>query len=218
MKEYIEIASKEREIANLTLNLLKATLIEKGRISFRPDGYKSVEDLEDLDITDYPIVTNLCGRNDYPNIGITDVYMKNNEIYADGIDMESAKWRKEFQIISDQFSDILYFIAVVLGWNENIEEQIAQYKSQKIKATIILGEGAVRHFEETGRIPNSRTLESVGGIVLKKEFDSNAEYISYTTALEESDNWGLYSNKVTFFIISLYKPCCFLYSFRSSAL
>lgn len=61
-----------------------------------------------------------------------------------------------------------------------------------IKATIILGEQAVEHYNETGHVPTERWLMDNGGIVDDKEFRTKGEYDAYVQALSDSDGWSDY--------------------------
>lgn len=92
----------------------KALTENNGRITFKKD-----------DDDDYPLTTILSGKEDIYVISVTDVYLNNGGlIYADGIDDDTDCLEKEFKIEPDQYSDILYFIAYVLGWSGNcVNEQ-----------------------------------------------------------------------------------------------
>lgn len=61
-----------------------------------------------------------------------------------------------------------------------------------ITATIILGEDAVRRYEETGKLPSQKWLMDNGGVVDKIEFQTKAEYDAYVQALSDSDSWSDY--------------------------
>lgn len=59
-----------------------------------------------------------------------------------------------------------------------------------IKATIILGEQAVGHYNETGDVPNEQWLMDNGGIVDDKKFRTKGEYDAYVQALSDSNGWS----------------------------
>lgn len=61
-----------------------------------------------------------------------------------------------------------------------------------IKATIILGEGAVNHYNETGTLPTDQWLMDNGGVVDEKEFQTKGEYDAYVQALSDASGWGDY--------------------------
>lgn len=61
-----------------------------------------------------------------------------------------------------------------------------------IKATIILGEDAVNHYNETGTLPTDEWLMDNGGVVDEKEFQTKAEYDAYVQALSDASGWGDY--------------------------
>lgn len=121
-KEYYMLKSKEDVISEKMKSLIERAVTENnGRITF------SREDDDD----DYPLTTILSGRKDIYFISITDVYLDNGGlIYADGIDDDMGCRKTEFKIEPEQYSDILYFIAYVLGWTGNKQE------SQNMKDTI----------------------------------------------------------------------------------
>lgn len=61
-----------------------------------------------------------------------------------------------------------------------------------VKATIILGEDAVKHYNETGIPPSVEWLMDKGGVVDEKEFQTKAEYDAYVQALSDASGWGDY--------------------------
>lgn len=61
-----------------------------------------------------------------------------------------------------------------------------------IRATIILGEGAVNHYNETGTLPTDQWLMDNGGVVDEKEFQTKREYDAYVQALFDASGWGDY--------------------------
>jgi hypothetical protein len=120
--EYCMLKVKEEVISNKMKSLIEKAIVEnKGRITF----HKTDDD------DDYPLTTILSGKKDIYFISVTDVYIDNGGlIYADGIDADTGCCKTEFKIEPEQYSDILYFIACVSGWNGN-----TQY-SQSIKDAI----------------------------------------------------------------------------------
>lgn len=61
-----------------------------------------------------------------------------------------------------------------------------------IKAIIILGEEAVKYYDETGNPPSDEWLMDNGGVVDEKEFNTQAEYNAYVQALSDASNWNDY--------------------------
>lgn len=119
-KEYYMLKSKEDVISEKMKSLIERAVTENnGRITFTRED------------DNYPLTTILSGRKDIYFISITDVYLDNGGlIYADGIDDNTGCRKTEFKIEPKQYSDILYFIAYVLGWTGNKQE------SQNMKDTI----------------------------------------------------------------------------------
>lgn len=64
-------------------------------------------------------------------------------------------------------------------------------KSNKnmIKATLILGESAVREYEKLNEIPSDKWLEDNGGTVDEKKFKTLEEYKAYLMALSDTEDW-----------------------------
>lgn len=61
-----------------------------------------------------------------------------------------------------------------------------------ITATIILGEDAIKYYDETGTLPSDQWLMDNGGVVDEKEFQTKAEYDAYVQALSDASGWGDY--------------------------
>ena len=57
-----------------------------------------------------------------------------------------------------------------------------------IKATIILGEQAVGHYNETGDVPNEQWLMDNGGIVDDKKFRTKGEYNRADCRMRNTDS------------------------------
>lgn len=104
-KEYYILKIKEETISKKMKSLIERVITENnGRITF-----KIKED-------DYPVTRILSGYS----ISITDVYLDGNgRLCADGIDNDITGKNTQLKIESEHYSDILYFIAYVLGWNKN---------------------------------------------------------------------------------------------------
>lgn len=133
-KEYQKIVRTEGGLTKRTGALIISALTEKGRISFRPEGFTNEDDFNKVANEDYPIVVQLCGKHDSPDVRITDVYLgADGAVYADGIDNETEEWRKDFYVIEDQFRHILHFMAVVLEWNQvKIENDVMHNTNSEI--------------------------------------------------------------------------------------
>lgn len=116
--EYYRLKIKEEAISEKMKALIERAIAENGgRITFKKE--------EDED--DYPVTTILYGHKDLYFISITDVYLDDGGfIYADGMDDDTGCHEREFKIEPEQYSDILYFIACVLGWNDKSREQVVR--------------------------------------------------------------------------------------------
>jgi len=110
-EEYNRLAEQlsqiEKGIEAFTLSILD----KQGRVSL------DLTEEETLDKNNFPVTSTLYGRHDTPRIRITDVYSEGNHIYADGIDDDTDEKRREFQIYSEQLSDIFYFIGHTVDMN-----------------------------------------------------------------------------------------------------
>lgn len=58
-----------------------------------------------------------------------------------------------------------------------------------IKATVIIGESAVKEYERSDKIPSNKWLVNNEGIVDEKEFKTLEEYNAYSKALSDTENW-----------------------------
>lgn len=111
IQEYYMLKFREESAVEKMKSLIeRAVMGNNGRITFEKE--------EDDD--DYPLTTILSGRKDIYFISITDVYLDNGGlIYADGLDDDSCCHKTGFKIEAEHYSDILFFIAYVMGWNKN---------------------------------------------------------------------------------------------------
>lgn len=110
------LVQKEQTLKNEMKQLIISAIKDNGgRIKF----FYSEDDLEDVE---FPIVSTLNGKYSNPNICITDVYLGIfDNIYADGIDQQHYNKETELLILPEQYSDIVHFISVVLGWNNPLQ-------------------------------------------------------------------------------------------------
>lgn len=99
-----QLSGIEKRIEAFILNILN----KYGRVSL------NLTEEEMLEKNNFPVTSTLYGRHDTPRIRITDVYSEGNHIYADGIDDDTDKKRREFLTYSEQLSDIFYFIGHVV--------------------------------------------------------------------------------------------------------
>jgi hypothetical protein len=60
------------------------------------------------------------------------------------------------------------------------------------KATFIFGSDAVRHYDQTGKIPDPETFNDMGCLITQKEFSSQKHYDTYVEALEDYDGFDDY--------------------------
>ncbi len=58
-----------------------------------------------------------------------------------------------------------------------------------IQVTVIFGTEAVRHYDETGNIPNEQWLLDNGGVVDTKTFNTREEYVAYTEGVNDAEGW-----------------------------
>lgn len=119
--EYYRLKAKEEVISGKMKALIENAIEENGGlITFRKDEDEDGGD----DQEDYPVSTVLYGRKRPYRISITDVYLDNGRlIYADGMDDDTGCHERGFKTEPEQYSDILYFIACVLGWSDKSREQ-----------------------------------------------------------------------------------------------
>lgn len=61
-----------------------------------------------------------------------------------------------------------------------------------IKATIIFGSDAVRHYDETEEIPDIEAFEDTGCLIVPKVFQTKEQYDSYVEALDDYDGFNDY--------------------------
>jgi hypothetical protein len=62
-----------------------------------------------------------------------------------------------------------------------------------IKAIFIFGTDAVRHYEQTGKIPAPETFDETGCLVVQKEFATQELYDAYIEGLEDGDGFNAYT-------------------------
>lgn len=110
-EEYNRLAEQLSQIEKGIEAFILSVLDKQGRVSL------DLTEEEALDKNNFPVTSTLYGRHDTPRIRITDVYSEGNHIYADGIDDDTDEKRREFQIYSEQLSDIFYFIGHTVDMN-----------------------------------------------------------------------------------------------------
>lgn len=110
-EEYNRLAEQLSQIEKGIEAFILSILDKHGRVSL------DLTEEEALDKNNFPVTSTLYGRHDTPRIRITDVYSEGNHIYADGIDDDTDEKRREFQIYSEQLSDIFYFIGHTVDMN-----------------------------------------------------------------------------------------------------
>ena len=69
----------------------------------------------ELDDNDFPVILTLYGKSGSQTIKITDVYLKDEDIYADGIDNEDDDKYYEFYIYPEHLRGVLYFIENIIN-------------------------------------------------------------------------------------------------------
>jgi hypothetical protein len=164
------------EMKSLILSALKEN---SGKISFTP------EDEDD----EYPVSATLWGKHDNPIIDITAVYLsEKGEIYADGVNQVSGCMERFFEIYSEQYSDILHFIAAVLGW-KTAESEEEQEEDNPLEVTILFGSDVIREYKETGELPSEEWLNENGGVIDTKTFETEEQMKAYFEGLNDADGW-----------------------------
>jgi hypothetical protein len=59
-----------------------------------------------------------------------------------------------------------------------------------IKVQVIFGQEAVRHYNETGKVPGEEWLMDNGGVVDWKTFKTQEEYAAYVEGVNDADGWS----------------------------
>lgn len=110
-----ELISLEKEWRNQARNsLIDLLQSNDGRISL----------IRESPNEDYPVTTTLYGKNDYPRIDLTSVYLDGAVICADGNEEGTDIKRTGFQIYPEQFSDILLFATNILNLTDTSTPQV----------------------------------------------------------------------------------------------
>jgi hypothetical protein len=180
-KEYNRLLEEEEKLNGQMKDLIVKTLKEhNGRITFV---------LED-EYDQYPVSIILYGRYDNPAIDISDVYLgKEDIVYADGINVESCLKEQRFPILQEQFLNVLYFIAAVLGWKQEIKE-VETPNKESFEITVLFGQDAVNEYDETGKIPSEEWRAENGGVIDTVTFDSQKGLDAYIKGLNDANGWG----------------------------
>jgi hypothetical protein len=179
-EQYFKLIAEEKILKEKMRVFTIAIVTENnGRITFTPE-----------DNDEYPVSATLYGKHDCPIIGISDVYLKNDEIYADGIDQQTGILEKEFRIYPEQYSDVLHFIGTVLNWKDTAETETDNSESGQFEVTILFGSEVVAQYEETGEIPSEDWLDANGGVVDTKVFKSKELMEAYCEGLSDADGWA----------------------------
>lgn len=110
-EKYSQLAEQLSGIEKGIEAYILSILNKHGRVSL------NLTEDEALDKNNFPVTSTLYGRHDTPRIRITDVYSKDNHIYADGIDDDTDEKRHGFVIYREQLSDMFYFIGHVVDMN-----------------------------------------------------------------------------------------------------
>lgn len=122
-----ELIRQEKEWRNyVEMTLINLLQKSGGRISLIRDSANE----------DYPVTTTLYGKNDYPRIDITDVYLDGTVICADGNEEGTDIKRTGLQIYPEQLSDILLFVTNVLNQADacSSKEKSAKLTLEEIQA------------------------------------------------------------------------------------
>ena len=105
--EYVRLVDRFSQLERETRTFIFFVLKEFGKISLNLSEQERSDD-------DFPVILTLYGKAGSQTIKITDVYLKDEDIYVDGIDNEDDDKYSEFYIYSEQLRDVLYFIGKVL--------------------------------------------------------------------------------------------------------
>jgi hypothetical protein len=179
-EQYFKLIAEEKTLRGKMKNLIIATLKENnGRVTFIP------EDEDD----EYPVSATLWGKHDCPIIDISEVYLQNDEIYADGIDQQTGVLEKEFLIYPEQYSDVLHFIAAVLNWKYSAKQESKESDTEQMSVTVLFGSDLILEYETTGEIPSEEWLMENGGVVDTKTFKSQELMNAYLEGINDADGW-----------------------------
>lgn len=100
-----------------------------GSLTFTPENPNSI------DTDDYHVVSTFFTDYGNPNIGITKVYLsENDEIYAEGVDIGSGSGVNNLEVLSAQYPDVITFIQSVLEIDEldkpTFSERVADLRQE----------------------------------------------------------------------------------------
>jgi hypothetical protein len=179
-KEYNRLSKEEKKLNDQTKDLIIKTLKENnGRIKFVPED----------EYDEYPISIVLYGKYDNPAIDISDVYLgKDDTIFADGINVESCLKEERFPIYPEQFSNVLHFIAAILGWVPETRKDETPNK-ESFEITVLFGSDVIYEYNDTGEIPSKKWLDENGGVIDTITFNSQKELDAYVKGLNDADGW-----------------------------
>ena len=180
-KNFFKLSIEEKKLRSQMKDLIVESLKGNGgRITFTPEN----EDDE------YPVCATLWGKHDSENIEISDVYLdEQDEIYADGYEQSTGILEKNFTIYSEQYWDVVHFIAAVLEWKQEVEAGTAEPDPFAFEITVLFGSDLIREYSDTGEIPSEGWISNNGGVVETKSFNSKPELDAYIEGLNDADGW-----------------------------
>lgn len=106
-REYRKLAQRLSQTQDDVMKFITSFLRRNGKVSL------NLTEEEEENNENFPVTSSLYGRHDCPLINITDVYLMDDVIYADGIDSDTGEKRREFYIYPEQYADVFNFIAHV---------------------------------------------------------------------------------------------------------
>ncbi|RHH14443.1 hypothetical protein DW228_06475 [Bacteroides fragilis] len=120
---YKELVSLQEELAAMQKNFIIETVKSHGGIiTFTPE--QEDEDNNDTDQELYPMTAIFYdGDQSYPNVSITAVHIferpeiEDTEIYVDGINQNTYEHQENFNVSSEDYTNVVTFIGTTLGFN-----------------------------------------------------------------------------------------------------
>lgn len=120
---YKELVSLQEELAAMQKNFIIETVKSHGGIiTFTPE--LEDEDNNDTDQELYPMTAIFYdGDQSYPNVSITAVHIferpeiEDTEIYVDGINQNTYEHQENFNVSSEDYTNVVTFIGTTLGFN-----------------------------------------------------------------------------------------------------
>jgi hypothetical protein len=179
-KEYNRLLKEEKKLNGQMKDLIIKTLKRHyGIIKFVPKGKYDK----------YPMRAILWGRYNNPEVNISEIYLgKNDDICANGTNVEFCHKEEHFKICPEFYLDALHFIATALGWKLK-EDKVETPNKESFEITVLFGSDVIYEYNDTGEIPSKKWLDENGGVIDTITFDSQKELDAYVKGLNDADGW-----------------------------